>query len=224
MAGVFALNLLPAFGPPTSAVLVAVSLNLDLPEAPLILGGAFAAASGRFVLANGARLVRGRLSAERRRHLVAAEDALLAHRAGAIAGLGLFALSPIPSGQLFVAAGLMRVRLLPLTAAFFSGRLVSYTIYVTGAAAIEASVGDSLVSGLTSPLGITLQLLALLGLALLVRVDWANVLARGRRGMGSADGLRDPGRAARVEPRSPRARRRSPRSTQARSRHRAGSG
>ena len=191
LAGIFALNLLPAFGPPTSAVLVAVSLNLDLPEAPLILGGALAAASGRFVLANGARHVRGRLSAERRRHLVAAEDALLGHRGGAIAGLGLFALSPIPSGQLFVAAGLMRVRLLPLTAAFFSGRLVSYTIYVTGAAAIEVGVGGALTAWLSSPLGIALQLLALLGLALLVRVDWANVLARGSRGTGSADGLRD---------------------------------
>lgn len=191
LVGVFALNLLPAFGPPTSAVLVAVSLNLDLPQAPLILGGALAAATGRFVLANGARHVRGRLSAERRAHLVAAEEALLAHRGGAIAGLGLFALSPIPSGQLFVAAGLMRVRLLPLTAAFFSGRLVSYTIYVTGAAAIEAGVGDALTSGLTSPLGIALQLIALLGLALLVRVDWADVLARRAVGKDSSDGLRD---------------------------------
>ena len=58
---VFAINLLPAFGPPTAAVLVAVSLNQDLPSAPPIATGAIAAASGRFALANGARRFRPRL-------------------------------------------------------------------------------------------------------------------------------------------------------------------
>jgi membrane protein YqaA with SNARE-associated domain len=204
IAGVFALNLLPAFGPPTSAVLVAVSLNLDLPEAPLILGGALAAATGRFVLANGARRIRSRLSRERKASLAAAEEMLLAHRGGAVAGLGLFALSPVPSGQLFVAAGLMRVRLLPLTAAFFSGRLVSYTIYVAGATAIEASVGESLTAGLTSPLGIALQILALAGLAVLLRVDWTRVLARGAGdGPASAHGPGDSGGTPTSDPGRP---------------------
>jgi membrane protein YqaA with SNARE-associated domain len=204
IAGVFALNLLPAFGPPTSAVLVAVSLNLDLPEAPLILGGALAAATGRFVLANGARRIRSRLSRERKASLAAAEEMLLAHRGGAVAGLGLFALSPVPSGQLFVAAGLMRVRLLPLTAAFFSGRLVSYTIYVAGATAIEASVGESLTAGLTSPLGIVLQILALAGLAVLLRVDWTRVLARGAGdGPASAHGPGDSGGTPTSDPGRP---------------------
>jgi len=37
---VFAVNLLPAFGPPTWAVLVFFSLDFDLPAVPLVLGGA----------------------------------------------------------------------------------------------------------------------------------------------------------------------------------------
>jgi hypothetical protein len=36
----------------------------------------------------------------------------------------------------------MHVRLLPLTAAFFAGRLISYTIYVTGVSAINNTFGD----------------------------------------------------------------------------------
>jgi hypothetical protein len=52
---VFALNLLPAFGPPTWAALVFFSLDFNLPAVPLVLGGALAAASGRFVLASAAR-------------------------------------------------------------------------------------------------------------------------------------------------------------------------
>lgn len=59
---VFAVNLLPAFGPPTWAVLVFFSIDFDLPVAGLVLGGALAAASGRFLLANGARRLRPRFS------------------------------------------------------------------------------------------------------------------------------------------------------------------
>jgi hypothetical protein len=175
---VFGVNLLPAFGPPTSAVLVALTLNFDLASAPLIATGAIAAASGRFVLANGARRLRPRLSAERRAHLAAAERYLVENRARTIAGLGLFALSPVPSGQLFTGAGLMEVRLLPLTAAFFAGRLVSYTIYVTGASAIKETFGDALLDSLTSPIGLTVQVAALAALVALVRLDWAHILRR----------------------------------------------
>ena len=61
---VFAVNLLPAYGPPTSAILVAFRLNYDVPATGLIAVGAVAAASSRFVLANGARHFRPRLSEE----------------------------------------------------------------------------------------------------------------------------------------------------------------
>src|SRR4051812_14762028 len=117
---IFALNLLPAFGPPTWALLVFFSLNAGLPGVPLVLGGAVAAAGGRFELARSSRHFRGRLSAQRLESLQAAGDALTANRTRALGGLGLFALSPVPSAQLFVAAGVLAVPLLPLTAAFFA--------------------------------------------------------------------------------------------------------
>jgi predicted RND superfamily exporter protein len=79
----------------------------------------------------------------------------------------------------------MRVPLLPLTAAFFAGRVVSYTIYVTGASAIKESFGDELIDSLTSPLGIALQLVALLLLVILVRLDRADILDRKRGGPSS---------------------------------------
>ena len=127
---IFAVNLLPAFGPPTWAVLVFFNLNYDLPAVPLILFGALAAAGGRLVLALTARHFRERFSPERRKQLAAAEQLLVGSRGKAAVGLGLFALSPVPSAQLFVAAGLLTVPLVPLTVAFFAGRLVSYSIYV----------------------------------------------------------------------------------------------
>jgi membrane protein YqaA with SNARE-associated domain len=165
---VFVVNLLPAFGPPTWAVLVFFSLDFDLPAVPLVLGGALAAASGRFVLANGARMLRPRLAAARLDRLDRARAALSADRRRTAVGLGLFALSPVPSGQLFVAAGLMAVPLLPLTAAFFAGRLVSYSIYLSAASIAERSFGGIVTDALTSPLGMGLQLAMLVALAVLL--------------------------------------------------------
>lgn len=71
-----------------------------------------------------------------------------------MAGLALFAVSPVPSAQLFEAAGLMSVRLLPLTAAFFVGRTVSYAFYASGAEMVrDTDTGHVLLSWLTSPWG-----------------------------------------------------------------------
>ncbi|HEX5712989.1 MAG TPA: hypothetical protein VFX85_06725 [Solirubrobacterales bacterium] len=164
---VFAINLLPAFGPPTWAVLVFFTLSFDLPAVPMVLLGALAAATGRFVLASGARRLRPRLSKDRLAHISRVQAAAIANKRRSAAGIGLFALSPVPSGQLFVAAGLMTVPLGPLTAAFFAGRLVSYSIYVSAASAAGESLGSLVTDALTSPLGLGLQIAMLIGLALL---------------------------------------------------------
>jgi uncharacterized membrane protein YdjX (TVP38/TMEM64 family) len=177
---VFAVNLLPAFGPPTWAVLVFFRLRSDIPAVPLVLVGALAAACGRLVLAHASRRFRGRLSAQRMENLDAARKLLAEGRGRALAGLALFALSPVPSAQLFVAAGLMAVPLTPLTAAFFAGRLVSYSLYVGGASAARHSLESILSKGLGSPLAIGLQVAMLAALVALVRIDWVALLNRHR--------------------------------------------
>jgi uncharacterized membrane protein YdjX (TVP38/TMEM64 family) len=148
---------------------------------PLVLLGALAAASGRLLLAATTRRFRSRFSPRRLESLEAAEDTLAGSRSKAIAGLGLFALSPVPSAELFVAAGLLSVPLVPLTAAFFAGRLVSYSLYVGAASAAKDSLGSVLMGAFASPLGVALQFLMLLGLVVLIRVDWAGVVGRRHR-------------------------------------------
>lgn len=181
LAGVvFGINLLPAFAPPTWSVLVFFRLQSHIPAVPLVLIGALAAASGRMLLAAGSRRFRGRLSTQRLDHLAAARDALMQGRKRALAGLGLFALSPIPSAQLFVAVGLVGAPILPVTAAFFAGRLVSYSVYVTAASLTKHSLGSIATGAFSSPLGIALQVVTLAGLVALLRVDWARILTRGR--------------------------------------------
>lgn len=170
---VFAFNIAPAFAPPTWSVLVLFELNFELHPLPLILLGALAAGSGRFCLGSATGKLRNRLSPGARENLSAASDVLNKRTSSHIIGLGLFALSPLPSAQLFEAAGLIGMRLLPLTIAFFSGRLVSYSIYVLGASSLKASsIGDLIQSAITSPYGVILQIVLMYGLYLLTKIDW----------------------------------------------------
>lgn len=178
---VFAVNLMPALGPPTWAVLVLLMLNWHLNGAALVILGALAAGAGRYVLAVASRALRGKIGERRRQNLEAAQQALTGHRVGALAGIGLFALSPLPSAQLFEAAGILAVPLLPLTAAFFAGRIVSYSIYVSSASLAAHKYGDVVVSALKSPTGIALQVALLVAMVLLAEVDFRGLISRWRR-------------------------------------------
>lgn len=176
---VLGVNLMPAFGPPTWSIIVLYGINTDLPVAPLVLVAASAAALGRYLLAHGFRLLGHRLPAKTRRNLVAAREALERRKRNMILGLGLFALSPLPSAQLFEAAGLAGVRLLGFTAAFFAGRIVSYSIYALTAEQVrDTSIGEAFRRNLTSPWGIALQLGMLALLVAFSQIDWERHLNR----------------------------------------------
>ena len=180
---VLGVNLLPAFGPPTWAVLVLFHLHGGFWLPALVLVGALAAASGRLLLALVTRKLGRRLPRRWVGNLEAAGARLSERRGRTLAGLALFAVSPLPSAQLFETAGLMSVRLLPLTAAFFAGRMVSYTVYAATAHAVSRpDTGQVLLSSLTSPVGVALQVAMVGGLVLLGRVDWGGV---GRHGSAS---------------------------------------
>jgi membrane protein YqaA with SNARE-associated domain len=179
---VFGVNLLPAFGPPTWAVLVFLRFTLHLPAFGLVPLGATMAASGRYLLALGTRRWRGRLSTARRESLDALQQALTRRRGRALAGVGFFLLSPLPSSQLFIAAGLLDLRLVPVTLAFLVGRLVTYSLYLGGAALVQRSFGDLALDQLRSPWAIALQVGTLALLGVMLKVDWGRWLRRRHRG------------------------------------------
>ena len=178
-AAVLGNNLLPAFGPPTWAIIVLFGMHSAMPVWAIVPVAALAAALGRFGLAHATRWGRRWVSDRTCRNLEAAGKALQKNRRRGWLALAAFAFSPLPSAQLFEAAGLTGVRLLPFTAAFFAGRLVSYSIYAGGAkAAQHSNLADTFRHALTSPVGIGLQILMLAGLVALAKVDWAKVLKK----------------------------------------------
>jgi uncharacterized membrane protein YdjX (TVP38/TMEM64 family) len=182
---VFGVNLMPAFGPPTWTILVVYRLNTDIPTWLLVLIGAGAAACGRLVLAHTFRLFGRHLPQKSRQNLAAARAALERNRRSTIVALGLFAISPVPSAQLFEAAGLAGMRLLGFTAAFFAGRIVSYTIYAYGAGRLrDTSWGEELQGGFSNPWIIALQVALIAALVAMTRIKWAKVLGRPSEGCG----------------------------------------
>jgi membrane protein YqaA with SNARE-associated domain len=177
-AVVFGVNLLPAFGPPTWAVLVFFRLHEHANPVLLIAVGALTAASGRMILGFASRKLGRHLSPSRRAGLAEARTVLLSRRRSAIVALALFAVSPLPSAQLFMAAGMLDVKLVPLTAAFFAGRIVSYSIYVSVATIADKNLGSVLGQYLGSPLSIAIQVVFLLLVALLPFLNWSKLLRR----------------------------------------------
>lgn len=178
---VLGVNLLPAFGPPTWSIIALYAFNSDLELALLVATAALAAASGRFLLALATRALGTRYLPDRiNANLDAAREALERRKRNSMLALGFFALSPLPSAQLFEAAGLARLRLLPFTAAFFAGRVVSYSIYgLTAQELGSTSLGEVLREELSSPLAIAIQLAMLGALVLLARIDWRKRLGLG---------------------------------------------
>ena len=164
---------MPAFGPPTWTVIVIYGLSTTMPLPALVLIGAAAAALGRFTLAYGFRLLRKHIPEKMKRNLQAAGDAVEKRKRGSLVAMTLFALSPLPSAQLFEAAGLAGLRLFHFTAAFFAGRIVSYSIYAATAQGIEkTSMGGAFKHYLTSPIGIGVEIVMLGLLVALAQVDW----------------------------------------------------
>ena len=172
---------MPAFGPPTWAVLVFFRFRYpEIPAAALVVGGAIAASAGRLLLALAFRALGTKLPSKRQESLLVLGHVLGERRGGLLASFALFATAPIPSAQMFEAAGLARVRLWPLLLAFLLGRLVSYTAYVTVASAAHDSLSHVFDKGLLSPQAIATQLIGIAVLVAIVFIDWPAVIDKVR--------------------------------------------
>ena len=174
---VFLFNLLPAFAPPTWSILVLFAINSNLHPLIIIILGAISAGAGRYCLARATSLLRFRIKGKTLENLKSAQLLLEEKSSRKILVLVLFIISPLPSAQLFEAAGLIGTKLLPLTLAFFSGRLVTYSFYVTGASELKAhGIGELITKQFTSIWAIVFQILMITGVILLTRINWSRFL------------------------------------------------
>jgi membrane protein YqaA with SNARE-associated domain len=180
---VLALNVIPAFAPPTWMVFSFPGFRF--PEHAgwtLAVAGALAATLGRTVLAKMSRIiVRSHwLSQAARENVDALRDELQNRPKLTFALLLFFAFTPLPSNSVFIAYGLTTMSLFRIAIPFFLGRFVSYTFWTLGAAAVsrkfEFEAGQTL--GYFSIYFVATQLVMLGCVYVFTRIDWKALIRK----------------------------------------------
>jgi membrane protein YqaA with SNARE-associated domain len=174
----FVTNIIPLFMPPTWLLLSFFRIHYDLPVWLLAPGGAVCSTAGRCLLALGSRHLGARFLPEKECKNVTDLGEFIRHKKLSFFGVLFYAFGPIPSSHLFIAAGLAKLNLKVVAAAFFLGRLVSYTVLVAGAGA----VGDQLIPLFKKQFGgwvpYATAAFAVIFIVVLVKVDWRKALGR----------------------------------------------
>jgi len=174
----FAINLVPAFMPATWMVLAFFYIRFDLPLLLLVLGGTLASAAGRTLLARGSTLFKRRFMIREQSDLDDLGAFLDRHRR--YAGLAVFgySLSPLPTNNLFIAAGMVEIRLGWVVGGFIAARLFANTFLVWTTHAAFESLGGVFEGALSGPLALALEAMSVISIVLLYRLPWARWLRR----------------------------------------------
>lgn len=172
----FAINVVPAFMPPTWSVLAIFHVVGSLPILPLTIGGALTSALGRMVLAVLSARGKRFLGKRDRANAEALGAWVNKHRRWRDLIFFLYCLGPLPSNPLFIAAGVGRIPLLPVTVSFFISRAIANTFWVWTASSVSHNLGGAFVKELTSWQSIVLQVVALLSVGLVFRLPWERLL------------------------------------------------
>ena len=176
---VLALNLLPAFAPPTWVALSFFSYKFPENDiAMLALVGATAATLGRVILAKSARsLVRGKLlSADTRQNIDAIKEKLQGRKTLTAGACLFYAFSPLPSNYLFIAYGLTTLELRILALPFFLGRLIGYNFWAHLGSTAAHKLAIEVPHSYMSVYFIAAQVACLALIYVFMRIDWRRLL------------------------------------------------
>jgi membrane protein YqaA with SNARE-associated domain len=176
-AVIFGINVVPFFMPATWMVVSFIAVHYGISLWILAFVGAFSATLGRFVLAKLAKIiVREQILSEKTRRNIDDIKTHLEKRQRLTFGVFLlYALSPFPSNQLFIAYGLTNMPLKLVTIPFFLGRLVSYfflSFFVVTAAKhiVPRSLGFSFIAYFFAG-----QILTIITVYLFTKINWHKI-------------------------------------------------
>jgi membrane protein YqaA with SNARE-associated domain len=154
-------------------VIVFFLITRDLNPVATVIIAALAAGSGRYLLAIGTRALRNYIPEKARKNLFDAGIVFDENQSRRFGLIALFILSPLPSAQLFEAAGLMQMNLKRLTLAFFSGRIFTYSFYAAGASTLKTTdFGKVITDALRSPYAIALEIGSIALIWIIAKIDW----------------------------------------------------
>lgn len=172
---VFALNVVPAFAPPTWMVLSFAGLKYPEANAWLVaLVAALGATGGRVVLARFARRIVGSrwVPAPMRDNLDTVAATIKRRQGASVLVFLLFAFSPLPSNVLFLAYGLTRAPLHLLAVPFLIGRFFSYAGAFAGGSLVSRWFAPELTGAWWWLYFVLTQLVLLALVYAFAKIDW----------------------------------------------------
>lgn len=178
MALVLAVNALPAFMPATWMVLAFFRIKFGLPLLALAIGGSIVAAVGRWALAKASGAYSRRFMKKQDSDLRVLGEFLEDHRQHVGLTTFVYTLTPLPSNNLFIAAGMVGIQLTWVFIGFLSGRLIANSILVWTTDKAFRHFEDVLKTGFNSWEAIVFQSLSVGSIVLLAFVPWAKWLRR----------------------------------------------
>jgi hypothetical protein len=185
---VFLINLVPAFMPSSWMVLAFFYIKFDLPLLVLTVGGAIVSGFGRLALAKGSAAFRRRFMHGKEPDLRRLGAFLDEHRRFAAPATFAYTLTPFPTNNLFIAAGMVGVNLRWVLAGFWAGRILADTFWVWTTHRVFNSIGDVFSETVGGRVAIGLQSASLISVFLLYQLPWGRWLRRlaDRNGAGTA--------------------------------------
>ena len=175
---VLAVNVVPAFMPATWMVLAFFRIKFGLPLLALAIGGSIVAAVGRWALAKASGAYSRRFMKKQESDLLVLGEFLDEHRQHVGLTTFVYTLTPLPSNNLFIAAGMVGIQLTWVFIGFLSGRLIANSILVWTTDKAFRHFEDVLKTGFNSWEAIVFQSLSVGSIVLLAFVPWAKWLRR----------------------------------------------
>ena len=163
--------------PPTWIVLVFFYLTFHLLPLPVVLIGAVMATLGRIVLYYIAQSkFRPYLPKKSQKNLEQFAKYFNAKKHVTIPFLIAYAFSPIPSNQVYILAGISKIRLRYIATTFFCGRLISYSLWITTAHLAAKNLPALFENHYGKVVPIAIDIAGLVVIYLLTRVNWKKYL------------------------------------------------
>jgi hypothetical protein len=174
----FLINLMPAFMPSTWMLLTFFYVKFDLPLLLLTVPGAIVSGLGRLLLAKGSTLFKRRLLKGQEADLQELGCFLEERRNYVGLAVFLYTLSPFPTNNLFIAAGMVEVGMVRVLAGFWCGRILADTFWVWTTHRVFETLGGLFQSTFGSWVALVLQVGSLSSIVLLYKLPWARWLRR----------------------------------------------
>jgi hypothetical protein len=175
---VFVINMIPAFMPSSWMVLAFFYIRFDLPLLVLTIGGALISGLGRLVLAKGSAAFQRRFVHGKESDLQQLGAFLDRHRNYVAPATFAYTLTPFPTNNLFIAAGMVGVNLTWVLAGFWAGRILADTFWVWTTHRVFDSIGAVFGTAVRGPIAIGLQLASLVSVFLFYQLPWGRWLRR----------------------------------------------